>query len=517
MSENQTAVKDEVNEITDIDGEIKQSAKKKRYLTPKEIIAFCVVSFGQKNLDEFCNANLLYYIVQFFGLSSEAYANISLATSVYDAVDDTLSGLIIDRTRTRWGRVKPYLLLPLPLWMIGTVMLFSSPSMTPTMKIVWVAGSMLLKGLGMSYFSAWNLLLYNNTPNYDERVSMITISEFAKLFGTGFVSLLPILLDVGRNGGVRETTVYHGFAWFSVIFGAATCIFGFRNMRERIPLLSREEMQKVGVLESFRQLIKNRPMFILILGNFFNSFKSVGSSSEKFFWFNCTGKYSYATIAGLFTGLPNYVMTPMASKFIKKYGARNTIIASCLFAASAYTLMFFVGYHPFGETFQSNVVLNLAWMAFALTVCGLPNSVIRVCLPVLSGDVYDYSEWKTGMRNEGLVNTISNYFLKVGYSANTWLAGMVLTWAKYAPMFDSSGTAIPHTDPSVLKGLWIIFSLAPALARGLTGIAFFFFNVHGKFKEQMLSDLEERRSKAILELEQAEKEKGIEEASEAKA
>ena len=497
--------------------QLSQSVRKHRYLSPKEIAALCVVSFGQKNMDEFSNANLLYYLVQFFGLSSQAYANINLATSIYDAADDTISGLIIDRTRTRWGRVKPYLIFPLPFWMLGLIMLFSSPNISYGWKVAWCAVAMLIRGLGMSYFSAWGLLVYNNTPNTEERVTTITIMEFAKLFGNTFVSLLPILLDVGRLGGVAETTIYQGFAWFSALFGAATCIFGFFNMRERIPLKSREEMQKVGVLESFRQLFHNRPMFILILGNFFNSFKSVGSSSEKFFWFNCTGKYSYATLAGLFTGLPNYVMTPMSSKWIKKYGARNTIVIAALFGGVAYTLMYFVGYHPFGATFESNVVLNFIWMAFALTVCGLPNSVIRVCLPVLSGDVYDYSEWKTGMRNEGLVNTISNYFLKVGYSANAWLAGMVLTWIKYTPMFNDAGKAIPHTDPHVLHGLWIIFALAPAAARLLTGFAFMFFNVHGKFKEQMLADLEERRKAAMEELKETEEALGIDESAPADA
>ena len=115
----------------------------------------CAVAFGQKNLDEFCNANLQFFIIQFFGLSPEAYANISLGASIYDAVDDTLSGLIIDRTRTRWGRIKPYLILPIPLWLIGTVMLFSSPALSPAMKIVWVAFATVLKGLGMSSTSQY--------------------------------------------------------------------------------------------------------------------------------------------------------------------------------------------------------------------------------------------------------------------------------------------------------------------------------------------------------------------------
>ena len=482
------------------------AVRKHRYLSPKEIFAMGAVAFGQKNLDEFCNANLQFFIIQFFGLSPNAYANISLGASIYDAVDDTLSGLIIDRTRTRWGRIKPYLILPIPLWLIGTVMLFSAPALSPAMKIVWVAFATVLKGLGMSYFGAWTLMQYNVTPNYNERVSAIATVEFARLFGTFLISALPFVLDIGRSNNVAESTVYNGFSWVIVLLCAATCIYGFRHMRERIPLQSREEMKEVGVFESFKHLAKNRPMFILILGNFFNSFKSIGAGNEKFFWFNCTGKYSYATIVSLFTGLPNYIMTPLSSKIIHKFGARNTMIGAGLFGGIAYTLMYLIGYHPFGAAFQDNVIAHLVCMAFSLTVCGLPNRVISVALAVLSGDVFDYSEWKTGMRNEAIVTTIQNYFMKIGNSFNAWLTSMVLTWIGYQAITDSEGIAIPNTDPGVQRGLWIIFALAPAAARLLTGIAFMFFNIHGKFKEQMLADLEERRKAAIEELEESEAE-----------
>ena len=509
MSENQqtnTAVEEQT--AAPEDG-ISESARKKRYLTPKELISMCIVAFGQKNLDEFCNSKLNYFLIQFFGIKPQTYANIMLGASIYDAVDDTLSGLIIDRTRTRWGRIKPYLILPIPLWFIGTIMLFSTPQLGEGMKTIWVIAATVLKGLGMSYFGAWTLIQYNNTPNYNERVSAITTLEFSRLFGTYLISMLPFMLDIGRSKNISEVPIYHGFAWFSVIVCALTCIYGFANMRERIPLQSREEMNEVGVWESFKYLIRNRPMFILILGNFFNSFKSVGASNETFFWFNCTGKYSYQTIVSLFTGLPNYIMTPLSSKFIHKFGARNTIIGAALFGGAAYTAMFAIGYHPFGETFQDNLIFNLIWMTFALTVCGLPNRVITVSLAVLNGDVFDYSEWKTGTRNEAIVTTITNYFLKIGGSFNAWLTSMVLTWIRYQPPEDIYN-AQPNTDPGIQRGLWMIFALAPAAARLLTGLSFFFFNIHGKFKAQILADLEERRKAALEEMEQAEEALGIE-------
>ena len=99
---------------------------KKRYLSPKEIAAYVLVNFGQKNLTQFVGAFKEFFMIQFLKLDSTAYANISLFASIYDAVDDTLSGLIIDRTRTRWGRIRPFFILPLPLWFVGGAMMFSA-------------------------------------------------------------------------------------------------------------------------------------------------------------------------------------------------------------------------------------------------------------------------------------------------------------------------------------------------------------------------------------------------------
>ena len=503
MSENTTATV-ETADATAQEGVETVQTERRRFLSPKEIIAFCLVHFGDRNLQEFFNNNMQYFMVQFFKVKPETYANLSFATGIYDIFDDTISGLVIDRTRTRWGRVKPYLLLPLPLLIIATLMVFSAPSFGDTGKAVWTGASMLLKGLGFSYFGAWYLILYNNTPNVIERNNLVTSSEFARLFSTWIISFISVFLDLGKSVGIPETKVYRGFALISIAILVSTCVYGFFNMRERIPLQSREEMNEVGIIESFKQILKNRPMFVLVLGNFFNSFKSVGSGNEKFFWFNCTGKYSYATIAGIFTGMPNYITTPMAGKFINKFGAKKTIIGAGLFGFVAYTAMFLIGYHPFGETFGANPVPNLIYMIIALTICGLPNCFIHVALPCIAGDVYDYSEWKTGVRNEALVNTIRGYFEKLGYNVNGWLAGMVLTWIHYVPMTDNLGNGIPSTDAGVLKGLWIIFALAPAAARLLTALAFFLFNVDGKLKEQMLIELAGCRSIRLKAMEEAE-------------
>lgn len=480
---------------------------KKRYLAPKEIVAFVLVNFGQKNLDQFVNAFREFFMIQFLKINTTAYANIQLFASIYDALDDTLSGLIIDRTRTRWGRVRPFLVLPLPLLIIGTVMMFSAPSINPVGRVIWTAVATVLYGLGMSYFNAWQLMTYNITPNNHERDNLITTSKFFELFGTWVPSLVPVLVQFlpKISSKITMSGVYTGFAYVMTAMVSVFAIFGFFNMRERVPLQSREEMNETSVLESIKQIFTNRPLFAIIFGNFFNSFKAVGGSTEQWFWLNNTGSIANQTVCGLFTGLPNYLMVPLAAKMIKKFGARTTAIVAGVFGGVAYTLMFIIGYHPFGQTFSENYILNLIWVIFGLTICGLPNKLILVVGPVLNAETFDYMEWKHGLRNEALVTTVQGYFGKLAISVTSWLSGMVLTWIHYVPLTDSLGNAVPQTDPAMLNGIWAVFCIMPALARGLYGLSFFLYPIHGDLKNQMIAELADIRANRLKEQEEAQK------------
>ncbi len=480
---------------------------KKRYLAPKEVVAFVLVNFGQKNLSQYMSAYKEFFMIQFLKLNTTAYAYINLFTTIYDALDDTISGLIIDRTRTRWGRVRPFFIIPLPLWIIGGAMMFSTPSINSTGKIVWAAVAILIYGLGMSYFGAWWLMVYNITPNENERNNLITITKFFELFGTWLPSLIPILASVlpKINSNITMQNIYSGFAYFMIILAAVFAVFGFFNVRERVPMQSREEMKETSVIESIKQIFTNRPLFTIILAEFFNSFKAVGGSSESYFWLNNTGSLANQTICGLFTGIPNYLMVPLGAVMVKKFGARVTAIIAGVFGGVAYLATFIIGYHPFGQTFSDHYILNLVWVIFALTICGLPNKLIQVVGPVLCAETFDYMEWKHGLRNEALVTTVQGYFSKLATSITGWLSGMVLTWINYVPLTDSMGNAVAQTDPKILNGIWTVFCILPCLARGLYGLSFILYPIHGALKDQMIAELADIRAIRIAEQDASQK------------
>ena len=110
-------------------------------------------------------------------------------------------------------------------------------------------------------------------------------------------------------------------------------------------------------------------------------------------------------------------------------------------------------------------------------------------------------EWKHGLRNEALVTTVQGYFGKLATSVTGWLSGMVLTWINYVPLTDSLGNAVPQTDPTMLNGIWAVFCILPALARGLYGVSFIIYPIHGDLQQQMIVELAEKRAQRLAEQE----------------
>ena len=209
-------------------------------------------------------------MISFLGLSGSAYGTIIFIDTLYDALDDSLSGLIIDRTRTRWGKMRPYLLLSTPVWAIAIMMLFTTPSFleSNTQKIIWAVIAIFAHNLGMSYFGVFNILLYDVTPNINERNNLIASQKFMELFGVWIPSLLPFFVDLlpqMTDNSVGMQDVYTGFAAIMVVISAATAIYGFFVIRERVPLASREQMKEVSIWQSIKIEFNNRPMLVLQL------------------------------------------------------------------------------------------------------------------------------------------------------------------------------------------------------------------------------------------------------------
>ncbi len=472
-------------QVTEEDIERQKKQQEKEYLGPREMAAYIISGVGDKNWETFNGNNEFFYTTSFLHVSPITLSVAQSFCSIIDTFDNAISGPILDRTRTRWGRVRPYLVLTLPLWLFSACMPYVLPDGLSQMSLlIWFLIVRYVGSIANSFYTpAYQAVLYNLTPNVNERNKLIAADTYVDLLGVWLPSLFPFFVDyLPRTIPTRN--IYLGGALIFMALVVVFRIFGFFSLRERVPLASREEMNSTSVWKSIKQVASCRPMWALLAKNFFGVGKGTGQSVANYFWLNCTGKLSNAAFAGIFTGLPSYFVLPFATKMTKKLGLRNLAVFCYGYCGVIYLLMYFIGYKP-----TDNTIVNLVIIVIMLTLAGALNSVQRYCGTALQGDMYDYVEWKTGIRNEGMMSAAMGYITLITNNISTILSGVIIAAIKYEPLLNSYGVVIPQTDPKMLNAIWAVFTLAPAFGRIGKAISLSFFNVNGKVREEMMADL----------------------------
>lgn len=483
MSETRTAV----------DKQLEQ--QNKFYLSPKEMASYILSGVGDKNWETFNGSNSDFYYRTIVGAEAATLSTASVLCTFADTFDNAISGPILDRTRTRWGRVRPYLLLTLPLWLIANMTPWILPSGLSQFVYLAIFSALYYVGsVSNSFYNpAYSALLYNLTPNVNERNRLIAADTYVDLFGVWIPSLFPFFIDFLPES-VSRRSIYVGGALFFIALVVIFRTFGFFSLRERVPLASRQDMNQVSVWQSVKMVAKCQPMWILLLKGFFEIGRGISSRVQNDFWLNCFGKVSYSTITSLFTGLPSYFVLPLAPKLTKKMGLKNLASFSYAVCGVTYIVMWIIGYNPFGD---DHLVLNLIYMTIGLTVAGSFNSVQRYCTTALTGDMYDYVEWKTGIRNEGIMSAAMGYVNLIVNQVSTLLSGGLITVLGVKSKY-MGGKLVRQTDPVMLKNIWTLFALLIGVGRLIEAIILLFFKVHGKTREQMMHDLAVSRAAKVL-------------------
>lgn len=484
-----------VHEHTEAENEeiLKQlEQQNKNYLSPRDYVAYILSGAGDKNWETFSGAQADFFYRTFLNARPNSLAVASLISTIIDTFDNAISGPMIDRTRTRWGRVRPYLIFTLPLWLVGSLVPWLLPgNLSQIALIIIFAVDYYLTSIANSFYGpSYQALLFNLTPNVNERNRLIATDTYIDLFGTWLPSLFPFFVDFLK---VDTRLIYSGGATIFILMVVFFRIYGFFTLRERVPLAAKEDMQKVSIWKSVKQVMTCQPMWVLLIKNFFGVGRGVTNRVQNDFWLNCFGKISYGTITGIFTGLPSYFVLPFAPKLTEKMGLKNLGAFSYIFCGVSYIIMWLIGYAPF----KTHNLLNLIYMTISLTVAGSLNSIQRYCSTALTGDLYDYLEWKTGIRSEGTVSAAMNYVNLLVTPASTFISSGILEAAHIKSVY-RNGRLIRQTNPQMLKGTWAVFSLAIGVGRLCKGISLCFFKVNGKVREQMMKELAEIRANKVI-------------------
>ena len=478
-------------------------------LQPKEAIAYSIAGFGQNFICTIIGSYLTVFMtdallfgsadVMVGGVSGAmAVAFLMLGTRIYDACNDPIMGSIVDRTRTKWGKCRPYLKwMPIPI-AVMTILCFCpflEPKATSTfaiISVVYVIWSMVYTVVDVPY---WGLST-SMTNNTTIRGNVLTVARLLSTLGAGIVTVgVPIITSAvtnkykGADGAVlpqfidaNANTLKWTYFICALVFTAIAIpmfYYGFRNTKERFT--STETPPSLG--HNLKLLFKNRELLLVVLSGILGGARMVYTYTGGLYFAKYVlkeeGLYSLITLLVVPGGAVASILVPwMTKKFTKKwaYIGVHVLGAVVMFA------MYFIGY---------DANWKLVVCAIGLVLLGIPQGVNNIVTYAMIGDTVEYLEWKTGERAEGICFAMQTFINKIGMAVGAFIGVFSYSWAGINPTA-ADGVYITAQGEQTL---WNLLVLSGALSMVGTIIPMLFYRLTEKRQRELVKEIEERKAK----------------------
>ena len=424
---------------------------------------------------------LLFFYTDVLGISAKAAGAILLWSRVVDAFNDPIVGALSDRTETRWGKYRPWILATSVPLALTLVLCYSSPELGATGKLVWAV---------LTYNALMIMYAANNIPycalsgvmtgDTNERTNLASWRFLCAMGATLLVTMFTVDLVSWFGGSDRAA----GYQWTMVAWGtlAVLCLVAtFTFTRERVQPRAR---QRTSVRQDLADLFRNGPWVALFALAALICVQHAFRSGSMMFYFQHFQRapriVSWVDNFGLFNGMGLAVVMVgvfLSNPLSKRFGKRNTFQACLLFSATAMAAFVLLPRHATWELFGLQMLLQLA---FGPTI---------PLLWAMMADVADYAEWKTGRRSTALAFASIVFGLKLGFGVGGWLNGEVLSRANY-----NSGGEMPE---SALQAISRLVSVYPAIALLIGFVVLFFYGIDRRLEHEIEATLRERRATTV--------------------
>jgi Na+/melibiose symporter-like transporter len=444
---------------------------------------------------------LAYFYTDIYGIKAEHASAIILVVGLVAAFGfNPLIGALADRTRSRWGKFRPWILwTAVPLGVVA-LLAFSTPDFSYKGKLIYAVVTYTLL-----------LLLYaaNNLPygalsgvitgDMKERNSMSAYRFVAVMFAQFFVQVFMLSIIESAGAGNKAAGIEKVMTWLAVI-GTIMLLVTFFTTKERI--VPKPE-QESTIRQDLRDLFKSRPWIImLVLTTLVFITLAMKGGSYVYYFKNYVDKDSLASFINPITnalsgaGLNFFGEDPVSAGFglfnaggiifmiigitlskplADKYGKRD-VFGIALFISTLF-ILFFAFYPPH----------SVALMFISQILHGFFYGITIPLLWAMIADVADYSEWKNNRRATAIIFSAMMVGLKVGLSVGSSLLTWILGLYDYVPNSDAVQTA------SAINGTRMLVSVYPSVPFLVGGALLFFYKINKKMEVQIESDLKLRR------------------------
>jgi len=410
---------------------------------------------------------LFIFYTDVFGIPAAAVGTMMLVTRLVDAFSDPLMGALADRTQTKYGKFRPYLLWGiLPLAAAG-VLTFTVPDLDESGKIVWAYATYIFMMLAYTFINVpYGALLGVVTGNTQERTTLTSFRFIGAFSGGSLVAFLtPELVSYLGNG--NETTGWQLTMGLYGVVAAMLFTFSFYSTKERI---SPPANQKTPVIQDLKDLTKNKPWIVLfclalIIMMTISLRGSTGTFYFKYFVEreDLIGSFALAYMLALAVGAAS---TPLLTKFLDK---KSLLTLLMLIVAVLSVGFYFVPKDNIELMFTLQILIGLALG---------PKSPLVFSM---YADTADYSQWKTGRRATAMIFSAAAFAQKLGGAIAGAMIGWILASMGYIANQAQTG-ASEH-------GIVLLMTLIPGVIAILAVIVIRFYPLTDKQQQQIQHDL----------------------------
>ena len=504
---------------------------------PKEAIAYSVAGFGQNFICTIIGSYITVFMTDalLFGADGVkvgtmngaiAVAILMLATRVFDAFNDPIMGSIVDKTRTKWGKCRPYLkwmAIPIGICTILCFLPIFEAKATWTfvaISVIYVIWSVVYTVADVPYWGLSTCLTNDTTV----RGNILTVARLVCTLGAGIVTVgVPIITNAltakfkyteadleliiaekadqiaamvanqGKSieeaartfiGTVMNSSIdanadtlkwtYFICAVVFVILAIPMFFYGFKNTTERFTA-SDDNVPSFG--HNLKLLFKNRELLLIVVSGVLGGARMVYSYTGGLYFakyiLKNEGLYGLITMLVIPGGLVASVLVPwLTKKFTKKW----TYVIVHLFGGVVMAVMYFVGY---------DAPWKLIIGAIGLVLLGIPQGVNNIMTYAMIGDTVDYLEWKTGERGEGICFAMQTLINKIGMAVGAFIGVMSMSIAG----IDAATGQVASPDK-----LWNVLILSGVISMFACAVPMFFYTLTEKRQRELVAEIEARKA-----------------------
>lgn len=459
-------------------------------MQPKEGISYSLCGFGQNLICTVIGSYLTVFMTDAIGFKALPVAFLMLFARIFDALNDPIMGSIVDRTRTKWGKCRPYLKwMAIPIAIL-TIICFlpiypNNPGGFAAICVVYVIWSMVYTVADVPY---WGLSTAMSNDTY-RRGNLLTIARLFCTAGAGLVTVITPVITDNMTQGLDPLAKGDMLKWIYFVIAIVCCVvaiplffLGFKNTTERN--VSMENPPSLG--HNLKLLFKNKPLMLIVLSGIGGAarmlFTYTGGLYFAKYIMDKESMYSLFTMAVVPGGLIASLLVPY---FTKKVGKRNTYIWSHIIGGVAMLIAFIVGISIDRGAYTSTATTVV--LLIALVVAGIPSGFGNILTYAMIGDTVEYLELKTGERAEGICFAMQTLINKIGMAVGAFV-GVLAYYMAGVEANDASSVT-----PAGKDTMWFMLVGIAALSFFLTVIPLFFYKFNEKQQQEAVAEIKKRK------------------------